>query len=63
MVLTLRQKKELHKAIADHLHQCGFGETLNAFKKDANMPGELDKKYSGLLEKKHRHQLIVHIKR
>ena len=41
MVLKPRQKEELHKAIADHLHQCGFGETLNAFKKDANMPGEL----------------------
>ena len=28
-----------HKAIADYLHQCGFGDTLNAFKKDANMVG------------------------
>ncbi|CAH3020215.1 unnamed protein product [Porites evermanni] len=52
MVLTPRQKEELHKAIADYLFQCGFEDALNAFKKDANMPGELDKKYSGLLEKK-----------
>lgn len=52
MVLTPRQKEELHKAIADYLYQCGFEDALNAFKKDASMPGELDKKYSGLLEKK-----------
>ncbi|KAJ7387324.1 Positively regulates the of the minus-end directed microtubule motor protein dynein [Desmophyllum pertusum] len=52
MVLTPRQKEELHKAIADYLFQCGFEDALNAFKKDASMPGELDKKYSGLLEKK-----------
>lgn len=37
MVLTPRQKEELHKAIADYLFQCGFEDALNAFKKDANM--------------------------
>ena len=30
----------------------GYNEALDAFKKEADMPGEVDKKYQGLLEKK-----------
>ena len=30
----------------------GYNEALDAFKKEADMPGEVDKKYAGLLEKK-----------
>jgi len=52
MVLTPRQKEELHRAIADYLQSSGFETALVAFLKDATMPPELDKKYSGLLEKK-----------
>lgn len=52
MVLTPRQKDELHKAIADYLHSSGFDDTLNAFRKDANVAGDQEKKYQGLLEKK-----------
>ena len=30
----------------------GYNEALEAFKKETDMPGEIDKKYAGLLEKK-----------
>ena len=30
----------------------GYNEALDAFKKEVDMPGEVDKKYAGLLEKK-----------
>jgi len=30
----------------------GYNEALDAFKKETDMPGEIDKKYAGLLEKK-----------
>ena len=52
MVLTPRQKEELHKAIADYLQSSGYSATLEAFRNDASLPEEIDKKYSGLLEKK-----------
>lgn len=52
MVLSQRQREELNKAIADYLTSNGYDEALEAFKKETDMPGEVDKKYSGLLEKK-----------
>ncbi|RWS16790.1 lissencephaly-1-like protein [Dinothrombium tinctorium] len=52
MVLTQRQKDELNHAIADYLSSNGFKEAVEVFKKEAKMQNEVDKKYSGLLEKK-----------
>lgn len=52
MVLSQRQREELNKAIADYLQSNGYHEALDSFKKETDMPGEVDKKYSGLLEKK-----------
>jgi len=52
MVLSQRQREELNKAIADYMLSNGYNEALEAFKNETDMPGEIDKKYSGLLEKK-----------
>lgn len=52
MVLSQRQRDELNKAIADYLCSNGYHNALEQFKKEADMPGDIDKKYSGLLEKK-----------
>ena len=52
MVLSQRQREELNKAIADYMMSNGYTEALESFKKETDMPGEIDKKYSGLLEKK-----------
>ena len=52
MVLSQRQREELNKAIADYMLSNGYNEALEAFKKETDMPGEIDKKYAGLLEKK-----------
>ncbi|KAL8602459.1 Positively regulates the activity of the minus-end directed microtubule motor protein dynein [Nucella lapillus] len=52
MVLSQRQKEELNKAIADYLGASGFHSALEHFQKEASMSGDMDKKYSGLLEKK-----------
>lgn len=52
MVLSQRQREELNKAIADYMLSNGYNEALDAFKKETDMPGEVDKKYNGLLEKK-----------
>lgn len=52
MVLSQRQREELNKAIADYLGSNGYMEALEAFKSETDMPGEIEKKYSGLLEKK-----------
>ncbi|EEC09372.1 U3 snoRNP-associated protein, putative, partial [Ixodes scapularis] len=41
-----------NKAIADYLASNGFMEALESFKKETDMPGDIDKKYAGLLEKK-----------
>lgn len=41
-----------NKAIADYLSSNGYMEALQAFKRDADMPGEVEHKYGGLLEKK-----------
>ena len=52
MVLSQRQREELNKAIADYMLSNGYNEALESFKKETDMPGEIDKKYAGLLEKK-----------
>ena len=52
MVLSQRQREELNKAIADYMQSNGYNEALEAFKKETDMPGEIDRKYAGLLEKK-----------
>ncbi|XP_063983988.1 lissencephaly-1 homolog [Diachasmimorpha longicaudata] len=52
MVLSQRQREELNKAIADYLSTNGYQDALEAFKKEADMPGEVERKYGGLLEKK-----------
>ncbi len=52
MVLTQHQREELNKAIADYLMSHGYNEALEVFKRQADMPGDVDKKYAGLLEKK-----------
>lgn len=41
-----------NKAIADYLNANGYQDALEAFKKEADMPGEMERKYGGLLEKK-----------
>ena len=41
-----------NKAIADYLSTNGYMSTLENFKAEADMPGEVDRKHVGLLEKK-----------
>ncbi|KAL3170096.1 hypothetical protein MRX96_015164 [Rhipicephalus microplus] len=52
MVLSQRQREELNKAVADYMASNGFMEAAEAFNKETDMPGDKDKKYAGLLEKK-----------
>jgi len=52
MGLSQRQKDELNKAIADYLLTNGFNSALEHFQKEAGMPQEIEKKFSGLLEKR-----------
>ncbi|XP_067629095.1 lissencephaly-1 homolog isoform X5 [Eurosta solidaginis] len=52
MVLSQRQREELNQAIADYLGSNGYAESLDAFRKEADVAAENDKKVSGLLEKK-----------
>lgn len=52
MVLSQRQREELNKAIADYFSANGYTNALAEFQKEADMPGEIEKKYAGLLEKK-----------
>lgn len=52
MVLSQRQREELNKAIADYLCSNGYMDALESFKAEADMPGEIERKYAGLLEKK-----------
>ncbi|BFZ04715.1 hypothetical protein BsWGS_07754 [Bradybaena similaris] len=52
MVLSQRQKDELNKAIADYLYSNGFQGALEHFQKEAGMTSEIEKKFSGLLEKR-----------
>lgn len=41
-----------NKAIADYLGSNGYMDALEAFKKEADMPGDVERKFGGLLEKK-----------
>jgi hypothetical protein len=41
-----------NKAVADYLDSAGYKDALEAFKREASMSDEMDRKYSGLLEKK-----------
>lgn len=41
-----------NKAVADYLSSNGYLTALEGFKKDADIPGEVERKYGGLLEKK-----------
>ena len=52
MVLSQRQREELNKAIAEYMMSNGYNDALEAFKRETDMPGDVDKKYAGLLEKK-----------
>lgn len=52
MVLSQRQREELNRSIADYLSSNGYVNALNEFQKEAELSGENDKKYTGLLEKK-----------
>ncbi|EKX46183.1 hypothetical protein GUITHDRAFT_70684 [Guillardia theta CCMP2712] len=56
MVLTPKQKAELHAAIADYLSTAGYTSALKAFIDDAGLDKEsvasIDPKDAGLLEKK-----------
>lgn len=54
MVLSGKQKEELNKAICDYLQQCGYSQTLDKFKEEADIAGvgDMEKKFVNLLEKK-----------
>lgn len=52
MTLSHRQREELNKAVADYLRSNGYMNSLAEFQKEADMPDEIENKYSGLLEKK-----------
>ena len=41
-----------NKAIADYLGSNGYMVALEAFKAETDMPGDIDRKFAGLLEKK-----------
>lgn len=41
-----------NRAIADYLLTSGHVDSLEAFKREADISGDVDKKYTGLLEKK-----------
>lgn len=41
-----------NQAIADYLGSNGYTDALEAFRKEADMPNEIERKYGGLLEKK-----------
>lgn len=41
-----------NQAIADYLGSNGYSESLEAFRKEADLSGETEKKFGGLLEKK-----------
>lgn len=41
-----------NQAIADYLGSNGYSESLDAFRKEADLTGETEKKFGGLLEKK-----------
>lgn len=52
MVLTARQQEELNHAIIEYLSSNGLSQSCEIFRQEANIPGQVDSKYVGLLEKK-----------
>ncbi|KAL5110107.1 hypothetical protein TcWFU_003457 [Taenia crassiceps] len=52
MVLSERQRDELHQAIADYLRSNGYEQALNEFKREASLNPNVESKFAGLLEKK-----------
>lgn len=52
MVLSQKQRDELHRAMADYLVSNGFSESAEIFKRESDTPDDNEKKYAGLLEKK-----------
>nr|XP_026692533.1 lissencephaly-1 homolog [Ciona intestinalis] len=52
MVLSTRQRDELNLAISEYLRANGYSKALDAFKEEADLPEQPDKKYEGLMEKK-----------
>lgn len=41
-----------NRAVVDYLLSSGYVDSLEAFKREADISGDIDKKYTGLLEKK-----------
>jgi len=41
-----------NRAIAEYLYSSGYAESYEVFKREADMPGDEEKKFAGLLEKK-----------
>uniref|UniRef100_H2YVD8 PAC1-like LisH-like dimerisation domain-containing protein n=1 Tax=Ciona savignyi TaxID=51511 RepID=H2YVD8_CIOSA len=52
MVLSTRQRDELNLAISEYLRSNGYSKALEAFKEEADLSDQVDKKYDGLMEKK-----------
>ncbi|XP_039269380.1 platelet-activating factor acetylhydrolase IB subunit beta-like [Styela clava] len=52
MVLSSRQRDELNNAISEYLRSNGYDKAFNAFRMEANLSENIDKKYEGLMEKK-----------
>ena len=52
MNLSEKQRDELNRAVADYLQSHGYTESVETFKKEANLGNCDDRKSSGLLEKK-----------
>jgi len=52
MVLSTRQRDELNLAICEYFRSNGYGKALDAFREEACLPEEVEKKYEGLMEKK-----------
>ena len=44
MVLSQRQREELNKAIAEYMMSNGYNDALENFKREADMPGDVDKR-------------------
>nr|CAB3264628.1 lissencephaly-1 homolog [Phallusia mammillata] len=52
MVLSSRQRDELNSAILEYLKSNGYTKSLEAFREEADVTEQTDKKYEGLMEKK-----------
>lgn len=52
MVLSDRQRDELHKSIADYLKQNGLNQSYTIFKQESQVEGDEESKYQNILEKK-----------